>query len=513
MRGSVCLYLALLYVTCEAKDASKWYELNTPPDPNLTSITLTEDSVLNLVLNDRFINGVDHFEGNVNLDEHSLIINTNIIGVTGISQTTIYQNTSATPISISGGGLLTLNIGQVGGGTVRAKSLFNVDNGGVINLEVPTTITIIPNYILFSIFRAGEGSINITNSLNIDVSQAIGTLEGSHKAIFDINSAGKIKVNEAEQNCDVILKGDIFSNGGTLIANLMTSNSSFDGRILLKDSSVTKLKFANWATGKAEIKVQDTSSLSLALVEHVRFDGTLTLQGQSSFILNNSTSEFYVDATFGGESTSDSDIVGGDWVGDITLQGALAQKDTFSHTINLSGSSMYDGNIEMQSNTNLSLTLSNSRIKGSLNALESNKISIVLDDRSSPQAQEKFNITANNSDLLFQSRNTSQYLGDMTLSGTTQAQISFDTQSEANTIITLSDTSSLLFALDLSSEVAGEIQSYDSSRSEISINGGAIFRGDAIFGGVSTSQSTMDNEGEWRGNITINSPTPPPHWL
>ena len=137
---------ALFFSLLSSKTVSSWDDLKTKPSD--TNITLTENSTL--TLSPSATNAL--FSGNVALNGFSLDIDVKIASVTGqANQTTIFQNTSNTPISIAG-------------------------NGSTLNLTISSNST---NYPIKSVFNADGGVINISSNLNTTINNKLTLLSFS----------------------------------------------------------------------------------------------------------------------------------------------------------------------------------------------------------------------------------------------------------------------------------------------------------------------------------------------
>lgn len=485
-KRSFGLCFTLLCISLEGKIATQWYELNQNPTLNPSSITVFEDSTLNLSVDSNFITNDGAYSGNVALLDgsangqnisYNLFINANITAFSNKAfQTTIYKNfQSGSTISMSGNGAVSLKIT----GDKQAKSLFDVDNGGNMLIDTWLSVRIQKNQKLFSIFRAGQGSeMSFEKALNVDVSNAVGGLTPSGfqealKPIFDI-SGGSIFVNSALKNNDVILKGDIYSVG-VLEANFITENSLLNGKVVLRDNSVTTFKFDEKARGNVMLDLANQAQLNLSMDNHSRIDGSLKSIGTSRVNLNIDNSVFAVNANFTDSTHSEVKIIGGDWEGDIQVNEAS------SHTFDLSNSGAYIGNLSLLGNATITLNADNSRIQGSISVAGNGELENIM----SAKSRGEF---------------------DLSLASNSQTSFSLLTQSHYEGKINLSGNSSSSFVIDSNSTFSSQITLSDVPNFSVQMQGGSISKANFIFGGSAPtkSQISVDNA-TFLGSITQNA--------
>ena len=247
-----------------AVDATAWWQLhkdNPPPLPPAVPVlpdplTIFEDSKLTLttIANPQF--GFQQFGGNITFD-HNLLINLTIDQQVRVDQSTpIYRlNNGVGMKNFSGNGTLTLNVNAT---KLYAKSIFNFDGAGNgLNLNVKTNITATKGSQIFSIFRIGGSTLNITNDFIVDLSEATGVFNNAQpngitdaKVIFD--SAGIVNVNQ-NGNSLVQMTGDIANFSETTTINLTNNNSFFKGRVEAVDNSNTTFNLSNGSLAEIQL--------------------------------------------------------------------------------------------------------------------------------------------------------------------------------------------------------------------------------------------------------------------
>lgn len=495
-KGKFGLCFVLLSASLEAKNATQWYELNQNPTPNPSSITVFEDSILDLSVDSNFIANHGTYSGDISIiNNHSLYISANIMAVDNAQgsalQTTIYKNFNPnSTITISGDGAMSLNIK----GSKQAKSLFDVDYGGNMVIDTWLSARIQKGQSLFSIFRAGQGSkMRFERALNVDVSNAVGKLTPSGfqealKPIFDI-SGGSILINPSFKNNDVILKGDIYSVG-ELVANFVTSGSLFDGKVVLREGSTTTLKFDEKASGKFILDLANQAQFALSMDNHSRIDGTLDAIDTSSIKLVIDNSVFAVNANFDDNTQSEVQIVGGDWEGDIQANNAS------SHSLSITKSGAYMGDLRLLGNASVILNADNSRIQGSISVFGNG----VLKNTMSVKSSGNFDLSlASNSQTNFSLLSQSQYRGKINLSGNSLSTFLIDSGSSFSSQVSISDTPNFSVQMQGGSvSKANFIFAFPSAptKSQISIDN-ATFLGSITQRALDYAQVTLDNQAIW----------------
>lgn len=493
--GFLCF--ALFYGILEAKTATQWSDLNQVSTPNPTNINVFEDSILNLTIDAGFIKNGGAYSGDITINNnHNLVINANVLAVDNAQgsalQSTIYKNhTNNTTASIVGDGTMALFIS----GNKQAKSLFDADNGGNILIDVYTSVRVITQgQGLFSVFRSGANSlITFEKALNVDVSSAVGGLTpsgsmGALKPIFDI-SGGTIHVNPSSKNNDIILKGDIFSSGN-LIINFITSNSALNGKVALREHSVTHLNFKNQSTAKTTLDLANNAKLYLDLESKSRVDGTIRLDNQSNANVVINDALLSISADFENTSTSSVQITGGEWEGNVRAYGQSV------HTLTLNSNGVYMGEMNLWGSSNYKITSNGSKINGTINANENSTLKASLDN----QSKGVFGLgILGNANATFSLTQNSSYEGRITQSGNSQSQITIDSNATFSSYITLSSTPSFSIQMQGGSISKGIIElSSGASPTQAQINlDNATFLGNIVQDTTDHIQMTMSNNATW----------------
>lgn len=491
------LYFALFYGILEAKTATQWSDLNQNPTPNPTNINVFENSRLDLTIDSAFIKNGGAYSGDITINNnHNLVINANVLAVDNAQgsalQTTIYKNhTQGTTTNIIGDGTMALYIA----GVKQAKSLFDADNGGKILIDVYTSVSIAQGQGLFSVFRSGaNSSITFEKALNVNVSSAVGGLTpsgsiGTLKPIFDI-SEGSIYVNPNLKNNDIILKGDIFSSG-TLVANFITSRSSLEGKVALRDSSNTKFGFDSQARAVNTVfDLANNSVMSILADNQSQISGTLKLIDNTRANLTINNSSFLVDMNALGGSQSISNLTGGTWRGNLVADGQS------NHTLELNQTSLYNGAINLGDNARYRLNSSASRIEGSVSASGGS----AFESSISSQSTGSFSLSLiENATSGFSLTQNSTYEGRITQKGSSQSQITIDTNSLFSSYITISDTPSFSIQMQGGSTSKGIIElstGANPTQAQVNLNN-ATFIGNILQDTTDHIQMAMSDNSTW----------------
>lgn len=509
---------ALFFSLLSSKMGSSWDDLKTKPSD--TNITLTENSTL--TLSPSATNAL--FSGNVALNGFSLDIDVKIASVTGqANQTTIFQNTSNTPISIAGNGS-TLNLTISSNSTnYPIKSVFNAD-GGVINISSNLNTTINNKLNLFSLFRsANGGKIVFTGNLNIDLTNTTASLQHNgiyYKSIFDIVNAS-VEINQ-DSTKNISLIGDIYSNSGVLRVNFTSATSKFEGKMILRGDEFkngtnykpfeTTLSFSNTASGNMQIKTQGVGTLSLSATTLANIQGSIDTQDLGSTLnttalkLDFDNSTYTASTTLGGSSSLNANFKNSSsWSGNLTLKTSTQMPSTPTYTLNFEGSS-FGGDIIAEGNNNLKATFNSGSINSSITASNST-LDLTLNNLIKTKAPSVLNITATNTQLTLMAQ-ASTYSSDLILNGSSISNLAYSA-SNITSNITVSDTSSLTLALTNSSTLSGTLSvSGNSPTLSLSADRSTCSFTQATIGGAGTSSITLENSSQWLGNLEINSPTP-----
>lgn len=508
---------ALFFSLLSSKTASSWDDLKTKPSD--TNITLTENSTL--TLSPSATNAL--FSGNVALNGFSLDIDVKIASVTGqANQTTIFQNTSNTPISIAGNGS-TLNLTISSNNTnYPIKSVFNAD-GGVINISSNLNTTINNKLNLFSLFRsANGGKIVFTGNLNIDLTNTTASLQHNgiyYKSIFDIVNAS-VEINQ-DSTKNISLIGDIYSNSGVLRANFTSATSKFEGKMILRGDEFkngtnykpfeTTLSFSNTASGNMQIKTQGVGTLSLSATTLANIQGSIDTQDLGSTLnttalkLDFDNSTYTASTTLGGSSSLNANFKNSSsWSGNLTLKTSTQMPSTPTYTLNFEGSS-FGGDIIAEGNNNLKATFNSGSINSSITASNST-LDLTLNNLTKTKVPSVLNITATNTQLTLMAQ-ASTYSSDLILNGSSISNLSYSA-SNITSNITVSDTSSLTLALTNSSTLSGTLSvSGNSPRLSLGADRSTYSFTQATIGGAGTSSITLENSSQWVGDIAYNSPS------
>ena len=509
--------LALFFSLLSSKMASSWDDLKT--NPSDTNITLIENSTL--TLSPSATNAL--FSGNVALNGFSLDIDVKIASVTGqANQTTIFQNTSNTPISIAGNGS-TLNLTISSNSTnYPIKSVFNTD-GGVINISSNLNTTINNKLNLFSLFRsANGGKIVFTGNLNIDLTNTTASLQHNgiyYKSIFDIVNAS-VEINQ-DSTKNISLIGDIYSNSGVLRANFTSATSKFEGKMILRGDEFkngtnykpfeTTLSFSNTASGNIQIKTQGVGTLSLSATTLANIQGSIDTQdlgltlNTTALKLDFDNSTYTASTTLGGSSSLNANFKNSSsWSGNLTLKTSTQMPSTPTYTLNFEGSS-FGGDIIAEGNNNLKATFNSGSINSSITASNST-LDLTLNNLTKTKAPSVLNITATNTQLTLMAQ-ASTYSSDLILNGSSISNLAYSA-SNITSNITVSDTSSLTLALTNSSTLSGTLSvSGNSPTLSLSADRSTYSFAQATIGGAETSSITLENSSQWVGDIAYNSPS------
>lgn len=234
-------------------DATEWWELDEnnytdpPPAQNVISdpLIIYENSTLNITTITQPTDGGQLFGGSI-LFNNNLTINLKVEDREGNKTTSIYRLLGTQDKTFNGTGTLKLIIDAT---DAIGEQIFDIKQNGAGNttkleIGVKTNISTTEGSKIFSILRNAGGTINFTNDLIIDLSNATGVLDNNNqnnqgitdtKAIFDNTDNGTINVNpDANANTIVQLTGDIatYVNATTNI-NLANSQSFFKGKLEL----------------------------------------------------------------------------------------------------------------------------------------------------------------------------------------------------------------------------------------------------------------------------------------
>lgn len=295
--------------------ATAWWQLhkdnNTIPPPVVPVIpdplTIFEDSTLTLttIANPQF--GFQQFGGNINFD-HNLLINLTIDQqVQGDQSTPIYRLNNAMGMKdFNGNGTLSLVVSAT---NQYAKSIFNFDGGGNgLNLNVKTNITATKGSRIFSIFRNGGSTLNITNDFIVDLSEATGVFNNANpgggitdaKVIFD--SAGTVNVNQ-NGNSLVQMTGDIANFSGTTTINLTNNNSFFKGRVEAVGNSNTIFNLSNGSLAEIQLTSHNRTGTPIFTINvnsgsTAKID-TRILSNTSRLAYNVNNASLFADFTYG----------------------------------------------------------------------------------------------------------------------------------------------------------------------------------------------------------------------
>ncbi|RDU69280.1 autotransporter outer membrane beta-barrel domain-containing protein [Helicobacter cholecystus] len=265
-------FSALLAQNLYSVNANWWWELDEdnnpipPAGPILRDpLTIYEDSTLNVIANGDGNLGNQFFSGNI-IFNHNLVINL-LTQRSGTNETTtIYRRDNHFNIAnFDGIGTLTLNIDSP---NVFAKSIFNFDGGqDGLNLNVKTNIRATEGSQIFSVFRVGGSTLNITNDFIVDLSKATGVFSNANpaggitnaKTIFD--AAGTINVNAANSTAVLIqMNGDIANFGGITTINLANGNSFFKGRVEAVSTSATNFNLSNASLAEIQLTAHNRNN-------------------------------------------------------------------------------------------------------------------------------------------------------------------------------------------------------------------------------------------------------------
>lgn len=326
-------------------DATEWWELDEnnytdpPPPQNVISdpLTIFENSTLNLTTIAQPTDGGQLFSGSI-LFNNNLTINLKVDGREGNKTTSIYRLLGTQDKTFSGTGTLKLIVDAT---DAIGEQIFDIKQQGAGNttkleIGVKTNISTTEGSRIFSILRNSGGTINFTNDLIIDLSNAEGALDNNNpnnqgitntKAIFDNTDNGTINVNP-NANADTIvqLTGDIatYVNATTNI-NLTNSQSFYKGKLEL-------------VGGPTNFNLTGDSKATLDI--HVRHQNAVVT-------LNANHSSLYADFTYYNNINPQSNITlsnAGTWylsrsnsLSQLTINNPQANltKDNFEHLKNL----------------------------------------------------------------------------------------------------------------------------------------------------------------------------------
>lgn len=319
-------------------DATEWWQLDenqTNPPPPL--LVIFENSTLNITTIAQPTDGGQLFGGSI-LFNNNLTINLKIEGREGNKTTSIYRLLGTQDKTFSGTGTLKLIVDAT---DAIGEQIFDIKQNGAGNttkleIGVKTNISTTEGSRIFSILRNSGGTINFTNDLIIDLSNAEGALDNNNqnnqgitntKAIFDNTDNGTINVNpDANANTIVQLTGDIatYVNATTNI-NLTNSQSFYKGKLEL-------------VGGPTNFRLTGDSKATLDI--HVRNQNAVVT-------LNANHSSLYADFTYYNNINPQSNITlsnAGTWylsrtntLSQLTIDNPQANltKDNFEHLRNL----------------------------------------------------------------------------------------------------------------------------------------------------------------------------------
>lgn len=300
-------------------NANAWWQLdqanNPPPQPPggvviHDPLVIFEDSTLNITTTANPTNGFQFYNGNITFD-HNLIIDLTIDQQKQQDQSTpIYRLDKGGKIKdFTGNGTLTLNVNAP---NLYAKSIFNFDGAGDgLNLNVKTNITATKGSQIFSIFRIGGSTLNITNDFIVDLSEATGVFNNAQpngitdvKAIFD--SAGTVNVNQ-NGNSLVQMTGDIANFGGTTTINLTNANSFFKGRVEAVNNSSTIFNLSNNSLAEIQLTSHNRGgtpvfTINLSSGSTAKID-TRILSDTSRLTYNVNNASLFADFTYNNNQT------------------------------------------------------------------------------------------------------------------------------------------------------------------------------------------------------------------
>lgn len=544
---SLCLF---------AKDVNSWGDLKAHQGD--TAITLSEDSTLNLTLSQTN----QAFSDNLNLTLFSLVVNVDIQGTTGSKQTTIYQNTSPTSLSIAGMGLLILNI--KGNQNINAKSLFNAERGE-ISIASPMEVRNSQNHQIFSVFRSAiGGKIAFLDNLKVDLGNASGALKHNgdyYKAIFDIVD-GTVEINQSSDKKN-FLKGDIYSNSGVFKANFTDRNSKIEGKLAFRGDEIinqqpikpfeTLLNFDHFASGKMTIKTQGKGTLNITAKDQASISGSIDTQNvgnipnTTELTLNFDNASYTSITWLGGSSLLKANFSNSSsWNAPLTLK-ALTNKPTApTYTLNFTNSS-FNGTITAEGNNYLKAVFESSSINTTLNTTNST-LDFTLNNLPATRTPSVINLSGSNTTFTLDSINSTYSLA-LTLNGASTStithsqvnhtgKIALSDTSALNLIakastynsdiilngnatynatysgsnitsnIKLSDSASLTLALNNSSRLEGTLNLIGASPTlNLNANNSTIAFSQTSIGGVGSSSITLDNSSQWFGELEINFPS------
>lgn len=489
-RNKIGLCFALFFMELEARDANRWYELNENPSPNPLSIIIFEDSTLNLQVNDDFFKNNGAYDGDITVNHNLSITSTLLEGdQSSLKKTTIYQNlTQGSTKNISGNAHIALQI--TGNGQV--KRLFDVNNGGNLVLDAAMSVTIKNSQPLSSLFHIGGGStLTLGNLINIDVSGAsVGFKPKDYKMIRPILniSSGRVLINPNSK--DVILKGDIFSQG-ELEANFVTKDSQFSGNLVLKDNSKTKLLFNQGASANGEFDLRDTSEIEIKLDNKSKINGKLHALGDvTSHFSAANQAVFSINADFDWHSGSTIDLAKSDWQGRVVMAG------DGKHIMTLKDISSFVGSIHLLSNAKLTLNSSHSSISGSISATGHAELKGVMDK----QSRGKFDLAlVQNSKMDFSIGSQSQYKGNIKLAENSTGKILIDGGASFTSRLTISGTSN--FSIQMQGGSISKVRIIFNSNSapknsQIFVDN-AVFLGSVLQNTPRYAQVSLGNNAIW----------------
>ena len=296
-------------------NANAWWQLdqanNPPPQPPggvviHDPLVIFEDSTLNITTTANPTNGFQFYNGNITFD-HNLIIDLTIDQQKQQDQSTpIYRLDKGGKIKdFTGNGTLTLNVNAP---NLYAKSIFNFDGArDGLNLNVKTNITATKGSQIFSIFRIGGSTLNITNDFIIDLSEATGVFNNAQpngitdaKVIFD--SAGTVNVNQ-NGNSLVQMTGDIANFADTTTINLTNANSFFKGRVEAVNNSSTIFNLSNNSLAEIQLTSHNRNgtpnfTINLNSGSTAKID-TRILSNTSRLAYNVNNASLFADFTYG----------------------------------------------------------------------------------------------------------------------------------------------------------------------------------------------------------------------